>query len=311
MKSEESVTQAIGRGVGDEEQRRRNDRRCGSSEARPGKRIDGEQHQQDAVREQQAGCQAPRGKAQDAGGGGREHVRGIVIEHERLSGEQERRQALHVRISELRDLGGVNRIVRPDRNEAGRLDGRQRTRRMVTPGGDENGNHHDRQNVQTIVTRGFWSRAKRPGSGREHDSRPREKHVRGECSGGHAADEEDEARREAAKQDRQHMMRRIRVADRPDDDHRASNRNNGAAEDQRGNRGSIERCAAGRDHRAGEGRDHEPIQQGRQGQLPRVRAQSRYHPSACSTSRTMPATSDCAMPIHSGNRISRALRLSV
>ena len=134
-------------------------------------RIDGERHQQDAVREQQAGCQAPRRKAQDAGGGGREHVRGIVIEHERLSGEQERRQALHVRISELRDLGGVNRVVRPDRNDAGRLDGRQRTRRhgdtgrqreWQSPRSPERRDHRDARLLEPSEASRLRPRARQP-----------------------------------------------------------------------------------------------------------------------------------------------------
>ncbi len=183
-----------------------------------------------------------------------------MIEHERLPGEQERRQTLHVRISELRDLGTVNRVVRPDWNDAGRLDGRQRARGMVAEGRNENGNRHDRQNVETVATLDCWSRAKRPGSCREHDSAPREKHLRREHSGGHAAQEQDEARGEAAEQDRHRVVRRVRVADRPCDDDRSSDRDDRAAEEQPGHRGRIERCAAGRQHRAGECRQHEPVQ---------------------------------------------------
>ena len=159
-----------------------------------------------------------------AGSGGREHLRGIVIEHERLAGEQERRHFPHVRVSELRDFGTVNRVVRPDRHDPGRMDGRQRGGDIVAPGCHQKGNRHDCQNVTTVATFDCWSRAKRPGSCRQHDSGPREKYLRSERSSRHAADQESEARREAAEQDCHHVVRRVRVADRPCDDHRYQRR---------------------------------------------------------------------------------------
>ena len=42
-----------------------------------------------------------------------------------------------------------------------------------------------------------------------------------------------------------------------------------------------------------------------------VRAHASAHSSACSTISTMRLTSDCSIPIHNGNRISRPLMLSV